>query len=176
MMEEKDGAVQVTWDLNKEPDIESYKIYRALFDENSIYEEVGSALSTVNSYLDKGLMNKRTYSYYVRAGIKGGYLSPKSDPIIAIPGEFMAVENLKAEQGKNNIILSWDRLPGKSIGGYAVYRAMKKKEKPKKLKKVLDNKFVDNEVKQGETYYYSVQTIGKNNEDGNTTKVLEVLY
>ncbi|MCB0171497.1 MAG: tandem-95 repeat protein [Anaerolineae bacterium] len=71
-----DSQVSLGWNANPEADVSGYRIYR------------DSALitsTTLTGYLDEGLSNGTTYSYFIRARDGGGNLSPNSNTVTARP-------------------------------------------------------------------------------------------
>ncbi|MCB9076343.1 MAG: tandem-95 repeat protein [Anaerolineaceae bacterium] len=71
-----DSQVSLGWSANPEADVIGYRVYR----DNNLITSI-----TSTSYLDEGLINGTTYSYFVRAGDGGGHLSPNSNVVTVQP-------------------------------------------------------------------------------------------
>lgn len=83
-----DGAVDLDWSDNSEPDFASYNVYRSVV-SGSAYVSVASGLTT-SSFTDSGLSNGTSYYYVVSASDIAGNESGYSSEAGATPTDMLA--------------------------------------------------------------------------------------
>lgn len=76
------GQVSLGWSANPEADVSGYRIYR---------NNAQIASITTTNYLDTGLSNGTTYSYFIRAEDSSGNLSANSNTVTAQPNTITTV-------------------------------------------------------------------------------------
>jgi hypothetical protein len=76
-------SVELTWEPNREPDLQAYRVYRAV--EASEWTIVADALGAP-AFSDRGVMAGRRYRYSVTAIDEGGHESERAQPVeITLP-------------------------------------------------------------------------------------------
>lgn len=88
------------------------------------------------------------------------YIISENAPRLAAPGEFEVIEN-----GTKNNTLYWTKVFG--ANGYKVYRATKSESQYTLVKTIYGNElnkysYIDNDLEQGELYYYRVCAYASN--------------
>ena len=70
--------------------------------------------------------------------------------------------NIKLFPQEKSIIVQWDEPLAAGIDGYKIYRS-EKNQAPAEIVtiKVGTSEYIDTNVKQGKSYYYSIETINK---------------
>ncbi|MEX0661390.1 MAG: fibronectin type III domain-containing protein [Balneolaceae bacterium] len=101
-------------------------------------------------------------------GNGGGNEPPPSAPPPDAPG------NLQAESGDEVIELSWDANSEDDLDGYNLYRSRESFSNVSNLDPLNDNLlddtgFEDNEVENGETYYYRVTAVNEDDDEGDSS-------
>jgi uncharacterized protein (TIGR03790 family) len=173
-VEEKKGAVSLTWNRSEEEDVTGYKLYRkAAGDED--FELIASFPQSSTTYSDTKVKNDIEYLYMIKTCNKDNELSPKKTAR-ASPTELLAVERLQGEVKTGGIGLSWNVLDSKEVGGYQVLRKQSKENTFKKLKFVLGGSYTDTDVKPGTVYYYKIKTMGKTGVEGKETLQIKVTF
>ncbi len=113
-----DGQVSLDWDVNPEPDIEGYNVYRSETSGES-YTQIATLLATSN-YLDSSVVNETTYYYVVTAVDLGSNESGDSSEVSATPTAQVSddVTIIKAEYRTRRQVLTVQATS--SQGGVAV--------------------------------------------------------
>ncbi|WP_180357733.1 fibronectin type III domain-containing protein [Streptomyces sp. NP160] len=118
-----DGAVEVTWQANTEPDLASYRVYRdgQLVTTITVVAAPGT---TPSSYRDTGLANGAPHTYAVTAVDTHGNESTTSTtgatPVdTTAPG---AASGLTAAPADQQVALTWTASPDGDVATYRVLR------------------------------------------------------
>lgn len=94
------GENELSWNLNPEPDIDHYNVYRHpvpdVFDPNLTYELLASVGPT--SYADMALTADTLYRYAVSAVNTTGVESPQSNPITSVASSIAATITIEPER------------------------------------------------------------------------------
>jgi uncharacterized protein (TIGR03790 family) len=172
--EEKDSEVRLIWSKSNEEDVVGYKIFKMLTAEK-VPKLIATLPKDTTYYLDKDVINGKWYVYNVRTYNKKDILSPKAE-VYVMPTELVPVEGIKVDIKDFGVVLSWNKVNSKEVGGYIVLRSKREKGEYKKIRKVFEEKFVDFNLKKGEIYYYKIITISKKGEEGKSTEPIEVKF
>ncbi len=159
-----DGYVDISWDV---PDtdcgypITGYKIYRGTSSgDESHLVSVGTPEI---SYKDTAVTNGQTYHYYVTAINDAGESSPSSEASAKPQGPPSPPQNLQAVAGDGYVDMSWDEPDddgGSTVTGYNVYSGTTPGGEKTLLTKVGNVlTYTDNDVTNGQTYYYHVSAV-----------------
>lgn len=114
-------AIKLTWKAS-ETEVEGYNIYRRLSGEEKEFKKIGSVKNNVLVYIDKTVLPNQEYEYQLTS-YKGDTESSASAPAKA-----KAIDNLspqkpkslevKADQNKNILELSWEANTEEDLAGY----------------------------------------------------------
>lgn len=167
---EADGEVELIWERNYEPDIESYTIYRRPDSSGGIYTMAGR---TFDSYFfDTGLEYNVRYIYRITAEDNAGNISAFSDSVIAAPVNLYAPrrprnllvygQNL---QGKLSVELSWAKPFDTDIAYFQIHRGTDEAFVPDALNQAGNSqttRFTDSSgLQTGIQYFYKLIAVDK---------------
>lgn len=163
-----DGAAQVIWNdlLAAGADVRGYRVYRASRDASGAVTEKESLLTTaslgpsVNLYADRNLVPGRSYSYTVRAVVRGGEGSPSLPAGYTVLMEApLPPSSIEAVSTGGAVDLSWAAPVGMPVKRIAILRA-KSGADPKEVASLGADvaSWSDKDVKTGELYHYFFQT------------------
>lgn len=135
-----------------------YIIYRRELKDGkwSNWTSLGTTKSTAKSFTDKTVKSGVTYSYTIRA--KNG--SYKSSYVSTGSLVFLSVPTVKISNGITGVNVSWSKIEGAT--GYLVYRREVVNGKWSgwtQLKTVTETSLVDETVKSGTNYRYTVRAL-----------------
>ncbi len=170
--------IRVAWERDSNPEVIAYNIYRSSALQGG-FALIGSTGQTSAPYfqdegndgdgdgIPDGLANNVTYFYKVTALDRAGRETPLSlaAAVSAAPGVLpnetidLAVENVAAYAGKNEVYLTWNRLDHDQIFGYYVYRTVSGNAAGFELIGVTPaeiNGFIDGGLSITESYVYQV--------------------
>lgn len=157
---EKRTATTVTMSYSRISGADGYKIYRCSTIDGT-YKQVGTSRSL--TFTDKELKYNKAYYYKVRGYTKvnGKDLHSKASNAVAIATTFSKVDLKPASRTQDFNVLRWTSISGASK--YKIYRSTSKDGSYKYLDITTDTKFIDNDIKKGQTYYYRVRAYKKIN-------------
>jgi fibronectin type 3 domain-containing protein len=165
-----DGVVDLDWDDNSEPDLDSYSVYRDT-SSGGPYSQIDSGIAT-SDYSDSGVTNGTTYYYVVTAVDTSSNESGYSNEASATPqGDITppaAPTNLSATAGDGVVDLDWDDNSEPDLDSYSVYRGTSSGGPYGQIASgVANSDYSDTEVTNGVTYYYVVTAVDSStNESG----------
>ncbi|MGZ7442820.1 fibronectin type III domain-containing protein [Paenibacillus sp. TH7-28] len=162
--------MQVKLNWNAVGGADSYTVKRA-DNAGGPFEAIAETV-TGTVYTDSNVINGTTY-YYVISAVNGAGVSPESTVVSATPAAEPAPgapEGLKATAGSAEVKLSWNAVRGAE--SYNVKRA-DSAEGPFDViaDSVTGTSFTDNDVKNGNTYYYVVSANNKSGESADSNAV-----
>lgn len=162
----------------------TYDLYRAEVRHitSGVLSESGSELAGFTKiesgladkkYLDEGVVNGRTYEYYVKAVVSKGE-SDESNHALATPDaeEIPVPENLVAVAGDKRVGLTWEYASQSADIKFRVYRALKDEGASgvasgfAKITEVAETRYTDTGVTNGTTYLYYVTALVSGQESG----------
>jgi hypothetical protein len=118
----EDVSVKVDWDVNGEPDIKEYEIFRK--EETGAYVKISSVAHPTSQYYDSSVEIYKRYWYYVRVWDNTGHSADSAAREIFVGEltvygdvEFIKVEEILA----NSVRFSWSQVDV-NVKGYAVER------------------------------------------------------
>ncbi len=125
-----DSSVRLTWDLNSEPDVAKYEIYRGgvYFNDISGFLEPYYTIESnaLNTYLDAGVTNGTTYWYAVVAVDTSENKMESVTSVSATPTDLTApspVTNFYISSvGDSQLTLKWDANSDPDFSSYHIYR------------------------------------------------------
>ena len=156
--------ITLTWSSpssNGGAPITSYRIYRG----TTVGSEAYLAFTTGTNYNDTGLTPGTTYYYYVVAvnSAGPGAQSPEVSAAPLAPATSPSTPlNLQATPGIGSVNLTWSTPTsngGSPITGYAIYRGTSAGSETRYQTVGNVNKYRDQSVTSGTTYYYKIQAI-----------------
>lgn len=186
--------LHLTWQPSPSEDVALYRVYRDDGGGRQVVTEIpagggpaGSVAGDVYGtrakgstfkYTDKGLVDGRSYSYWVVAVDAAGNESPVTGPVSASPSDRMPPEHphhLKGEDTKrgHEIRISWaPNTTDDDLAGFLVYRA-EAYEGPYRLvtpRPIRETTYLDYDptLEHGKWYYYTVMAV---DETGNETEM-----
>lgn len=166
----KAGDVQVKLNWNAVGGADSYTVKRA-DNAGGPFEAIAETV-TGTVYTDTNVINGTAY-YYVISAVNGAGVSPESTVVSATPAAEPAPgapEGLKATAGSAEVKLSWNAVKGAE--SYNVKRADSAKGPFDTIEdSVTGTSFTDNDVKNGNTYYYVVSANNKSGESSDSNVV-----
>ena len=160
-------------------DAYGYRIKRST-SKNGTYETIGSVTgSGKTSYTDKNLKAGKTYYYKIETINKVNGKKGYSGDSKAVAGTILKATTITKAQEKDSstITLTWKKVTG--ADGYQVYRSTSKKGTYVKIATVkgqTTNKYTDDDLSGGKTYYYKVrayQTSGTKTGTGSFSSILK---
>lgn len=147
-----DGTVVLAWEPVARA--AAYVVRRSLIKDGP-YTTIGAQI-TAPAFKDQGLAHGTAY-YYVVCGVANGKEGVDSAPVAALFPP-LAPTGLKAEGGRNSVVLAWDAVA--LADKYQVLRAESAEGAREFLAEVKDaTTFTDQAVAVGKSYYYSVVAV-----------------
>jgi fibronectin type 3 domain-containing protein len=164
-----DGVVDLDWDDNSEPDLDSYSVYRDT-SSGGPYGQIASGVAT-SDYSDTGVTNGTTYYYVVTAVDDASNESGYSNEASATPADTTppaAPTGLAATPGDGQVSLDWADNSEPDLASYSVYRDTTSGGPYSQIAwGVAASDHVDSAVTNGTTYYYVVTAVDtSSNESG----------
>jgi fibronectin type 3 domain-containing protein len=165
-----DGVVDLDWDDNSEPDLDSYSVYRDT-SSGGPYGQIASDVAG-SDYSDSTVTNGTTYYYVVTAVDTSSNESGYSNEASATPqGDITppaAPTNLAATGGDGVVDLDWDDNSEPDLASYSLYRDTSSGEPYGQIASgVASSDYSDSSVTNGTTYYYVVTAVDTaSNESG----------
>ncbi len=168
-------SVNLSWSAVKDPRVEGYIIYRAPSSSGPFKELTTIKDRFKTSYLDTGgflkhLGDNMDYFYKIVVYNKQG-IGPSSPVVVghtAPPPK--SPTKITAQSGLPRMVaIKWEPVSDKSVIAYNVYRSLSPKGPFKKIGHVsghLNNFYVDKNLKDGSTYYYSVTSVNYDGVEG----------
>ena len=150
------NGIQGKW--NQVNGATGYIIYRRELKDGKWtgWTSLGTTKSTAKSFTDKTVKSGVTYSYTIRA--KNG--SYKSSYVASNQSVFLSVPTVKISNGITGVNVSWSKIEGAT--SYLVYRREVVNGKWSgwtQLKTVTETSLVDETVKSGTNYRYTVRAL-----------------
>ena len=171
-------AINLNWSQGISPGIVSYKIYRS-DSSGGGFSEIASVSTGAKSYSDTDVEIGTTYYYVVTAinsdGGESGYSNEvNSSPGVAPPSP----RNLTIRsEASENPVLHWEPpTDEEEIAGYVVLRNSTGSDPWAAIASLDDEvrSFVDQNVYDGETYYYAVASVNSYNWNSDYSNVVSV--
>lgn len=166
----------LTWQLNSEPDIDRYNIYRK---SDGDWEKINTALVKTSPHTDAGLKNG-SYQYKMTAvdifALESGFSNSVTVEInTALPEAPIGLVVSGLPEGGGEITLCWSHpeIPA----GYIIYRSIETGTGYKAIEERLhgENCFTDSGLSDGVSYYYVVTAKdAKGNESNRSNEVTAV--
>ncbi|MDH4028370.1 MAG: hypothetical protein OEU95_06035, partial [Nitrospirota bacterium] len=151
--------VSLRWKTHQnDPDMDKYVIFRSE-SESGNFSEVARAGKSLDNYRDRDrLQDGKTYYYRIASYSKYGSVGAHSPVVTAKTKELPAPpENIRAESGAaRRIKLQWSRHTDKDVAGYIIYRNDQEKGNYTETGKTAEPEYIDNDLPDGKTYYYTV--------------------
>ena len=150
------NGIQGKW--NQVAGAKGYIIYRSELKDGKWtgWTNLGAAKSTAKTFTDKTVKSGVTYKYTIRA--KNG--SYKSSYVASNQSVFLSVPTVKISNGITGVNVSWSKIEGAT--SYLVYRRELvdgKWTKWAEFKTVSETSLVDETVKSGTNYRYTVRAL-----------------
>ncbi len=150
--ESKNGYLQISW--GKVSGADEYFVYRKT--GSGDWKKIGSASSKNAYYNDKNVKNNTVYKYAVVTHDGKGLSTMDKNGFAA---EYMAAPTgFSLKNAYNKIYFYWDKVKGAKE--YVVYRKDTVTKKWVKLGTTNAASFIDENVKNGAQYYYTVRAKG----------------
>ncbi len=171
-------AINLNWSQGISPDVVSYKIYRSNASGDG-FSEIASVSTDETSYSDTNVEIGTTYYYVVTAIDSDGGESGYSNEVHSLTGIAPpSPKNLTIRsEASENPVLHWEPPTDEDeITGYIVFRNSTGSEPWAAIAR-LDNEarsFVDQDVYDGETYYYAVASVNSYNWNSDYSNVVSV--
>ncbi len=168
-------SVNLSWSPVKDSRVDGYILYRAPSSSGPFKEIATIKDRFKTSYLDKGgflkhLVDDMDYFYKIVVYSKNG-VGPSSPVVVghtAPPPK--SPTKITAQSGLPRMVaIKWEPVADKSVIAYNIYRSQSAKGPFKKIGHVsghLNNFYVDKNLKDGATYYYSVTSINYDGVEG----------
>ncbi len=171
-------AINLNWSRGISPDVVSYKIYRSNASGGS-FSEIASVSTDETSYSDTNVEIGTTYYYVVTAIDSDGGESGYSNEVYSSPGVAPpSPGNLTIRsEASENPVLHWEPpTDEEEIAGYIVFRNSTGSEPWAAIARLDDEvlSFVDQNVYDGETYYYAVASVNSYNWNSDYSNVVSV--
>lgn len=163
-----DERVEVNWQRNGEPDVQSYTLYRALENDFVSSEVLALIEHPQNKYTDYEIENGVTYYYWLTVVDAAGNVSDLSDVAAATPMDNIAPaapQNVTADGGAGFIQLDWQESPESDVVEYVVYRSSTSPVNPTDTVAVLEHpevSYSDNSVEPEVQYTYWITAVDRN--------------
>ena len=159
---------KLSWSFNLEFDIKQYNIYRTT-NLGAGWSYTSSVGFATNQFIDSNVTNWKTYYYVITAVNVSNYESIYSSYVsVYIPGGAPSPpKNILASSETNKVYLRWDRNTEPNFYYYEVYRTniqgFTNYIAPiAYLTNATNNKYIDYNVINGETYYYRLKAVNSN--------------
>ncbi|WP_448518714.1 fibronectin type III domain-containing protein [Rhodoflexus sp.] len=159
-----DKSITITWLANVDSDLKGYQLFRAV--DSLAYTPVGSLLAPNQTvFTDKGLSEGKLYSYSLTAIDSSNNISEQSRPLsvrltVSLTPDAIKVTNVSMAYDKRNkqLSLTWNKPKSIDLRGFVVYRKLENSNWKPVSGMLSETKFLDADVKPGQTYYYEVRT------------------
>ena len=150
----KDGSITIEWNMVKGAD--KYVVYKKTY--GGEWSELATLGADKLTLVDKNVKNNTLY-YYSVVTLDGKTYSTRDDDGTA--GEYMSVPKQFTLKNSNNTIrFYWNKISG--AREYIVYRKDTKNKSWVRLGETEDTLFIDENIKNGTEYYYTVRAVGSN--------------
>jgi hypothetical protein len=151
------GKTTISWSLNVEPDIVSYRILRSKTSDDK-FRTVGSTKKT--KFDDVGLKNGVTYYYQTQAIDKDGLISEPSETVVVGTKPLPAAPSgLEASAGKSSATLSWIENQEPDIDHYVIYSVGIFGRQ--KIGTTKSSSYIVEKLKSGSTHSYVIVAVNK---------------
>ena len=157
------GTITLTWD--EVPGVSDYILHWGLTEEMG--KDSGKIHDIETPYLDEDVTNGVRF-YYAVSAFEDGLESPRSEVVSALPDLGAttpgAPGQVSAESSTAGIQVEWANVPGAIY--YSVYKDRDSGVTPETGTPVVgvENPFIDEDVENGETWYYVVTSTTDNGE------------
>ncbi len=175
MAESSAEAVHLKWSSSISPDTIAYKVYRSS-ESGGGYSEIAQVSAENKAYSDTQTEVGTIY-YYVVAGIgPDGDESSYSNEVNASPGVAPPPPRDLAVSSGAVPVLNWQPPSGEEITSYVIYRNFTGSDPWTAIATVGTSvqSFVDQNVYDGNTYYYTVATTNTSNWTSKFSNVVSV--
>jgi fibronectin type 3 domain-containing protein len=153
--------VHLRWDITKrDPDIESYILYRADADRGQ-FAELAEVDNDVETYIDrKNLKDGKTYFYKIAVKSRHGSIGALSSSVKARTKDVPTPpQQIHAFSGMARLVkVQWDRHSDSDVTGYIVYRKDKEGNAYRKIGKSEKTEFLDKDLSDGMKYFYKISS------------------
>jgi fibronectin type 3 domain-containing protein len=167
----QNNKVLLVWDdmVKNYPFVIGYRVIRRVNDfKNKQIEPaktIGLFLADKNFIEDSLVVDNRKYYYTVQCiGLDSTSIGSPSQEVACFIYEDLPPmpSNIKLFPQEKSIIVQWNEPLAEGIDGYKLYRSEKNQEPAEIVTvKVGTSEYIDTNVKQGKSYYYSIETINK---------------
>lgn len=163
----KEKKAFLTWDMNLEPDMAAYDVFRGPEMNGKNFDKINKApiAPDVTEYLDDTVEEGLRYFYYVTATDKFGNQSTGSVTISLQPPDTTppgAPTLIAVKPKEKSILVSWKGNTEKDLLGYYLYRG----DTPDQMQKINQSvieanvlEFEDHGVVSAEKYYYALVAV-----------------
>ncbi|MFC1714984.1 hypothetical protein ACFL6S_15050 [Candidatus Poribacteria bacterium] len=168
-------AVHLEWSSSISPDITAYKVYRSS-ESGGGYSEIARVSAENTTYNNTDTEIGTMYYYVVAAIGPDGEESSFSNEVNASPGIAPPPPRDLAVSGGTVPVLNWNPPADKEITSYVIYRNFTGSA-PWTAIATVDvsaRSFVDQNVYDGDTYYYTVATTNTSNWTSEFSNVVSV--
>ncbi|MEE9190766.1 MAG: GDSL-type esterase/lipase family protein [Candidatus Neomarinimicrobiota bacterium] len=174
-----DGHVNLSWDPSSEPDLATYILFRAEFDETMINYSTNVHMSNT-TYIDNNLINGNSYYYSIAAMDKGGNMSERSAVKLGEPKDNTKPEaptNLGVLTEFGQVVLHWDHNSEPDLKEYDIYRSINtfnSKDEAGTIGVVLktETSFIDTDLDVYTEYFYSVTATDSSGNESDLANVV----
>ncbi|VAX20376.1 hypothetical protein MNBD_NITROSPINAE04-1479 [hydrothermal vent metagenome] len=180
------NKVPLKWEAHPDDNVRGYFIYRAKAEEGPFLQIAKIKGREKTSYVDGGesglfakkkeLKSSNLYFYRIQAYNRVDAKSEMSEVISVMTRPVPAPpENIKtAENRPREIPISWRKKPDIKIKSYQIFRSDTENGVFKKITEVPADKsyFLDQELKDGKTYYYKIRAMDKDKLEGELSEVI----
>ena len=168
-----DGQVDLDWDDNAEPDLDSYNVKRSIT-SGGPYTTIATGVAA-SAYTDTTAVNDTTYFYVVTAVDNSGNESGNSNEASATPTDTTppaAPTGLAATAGDGQVDLDWDDSAEPDLDSYDVKRSTTSGEPYTTIATgVAASAYTDTTAVNDTTYFYVVSAVDTHaNESGNSNE------
>lgn len=151
LLPQGNGAIKLSW--NKCTNAAGYYVYRA----TNAAGPFATNYVTANSYVDTyKLITNTTYYYYIAGVNDNSYGLPSVTNSVIPTGPNTPSGVAATPQGDGTILVTWN--PTTTAYQYKVYRGLNPGTMDY-VRTVTTNRLLDTELKQGNTYYYTIVTV-----------------
>lgn len=159
-LEYENGAVNIAWTRNLEPDFFNYEVYRGDEINDTTFGNYRMIYSTREAfYTDKTVEDKKTYSYYIvtRDSSNNSTLSSTRTIRVENTVQSEAPRNLNLAASDNSIHIKWS-------SGRQNVQVYKKQEGGNyfPITPIISaESFVDEDISKGKVYVYKIVSLGE---------------
>jgi fibronectin type 3 domain-containing protein len=121
-----DGQVLLQWNANPEPDVATYRLYRALAQNGNYVRLDPPVQHPATSYPDTNVTNGVTYYYRLTAVNLAGLESNRTEFVSATPQATVAPTtptDFTATPGDKQVVLTWNANPEGDLADYRLFRS-----------------------------------------------------